>query len=163
LVELAWVTATELNNDFFQIEHSRDGIQFHAVGKVKGQGTTTGVVVYSFLHRQPISGTNYYRLKQVDFDGAFEYSDVVVAEINSRTGGVRVYPNPARDRAFIQMNKQPEDITFVLSTLLGQRLDVQPLAGNGGWDLDLADLPRGIYILQMNYDGQTLSRRIIKE
>lgn len=163
MVELDWTTATELNNDFFQIEHSRDGIQFQPVGKVKGEGTTTEIINYNFMHRQPVGGTNYYRLKQVDYDGAFEYSDIVVAEVNSRTGGVQIYPNPTIDKAVIQMNERPERVTFTLTTLLGQRLDLQPGQSDAGWELDLSSLPKGVYILQMEYDGQHLSRKIVRE
>lgn len=163
MVELDWTTATELNNDFFQIEHSRDGIQFQPVGKVKGEGTTTEIINYNFMHRQPVSGTNYYRLKQVDYDGAFEYSDIVVVEVSSRAGGVQIYPNPTIDKAVIQMNERPERVTFTLTTLLGQRLDLQPGQSDAGWELDLSDLPKGVYILQMEYDGQHLSRKIVRE
>ena len=163
MVELAWTTATELNNDFFQIEHSRDGIQFDAVGKVKGVGTTTETINYNFMHRQPASGTNYYRLKQVDFDGAYEYSDIISVEVYSRTNGIRVYPNPTVDRVFIQVDKQPKDIQFALTTILGQKVDVQPATGDFGWELDLARLPKGIYVLQLDYDGKSLTKRIVKE
>lgn len=163
MVELAWTTATELNNDFFQIEHSRDGIQFFPVGKVKGEGTTTETIHYNFMHRQPIAGTNYYRLKQVDFDGAFEYSDIVVAEISNRSGGIRIFPNPTVNKAVIQMPQRPDIIKFRLANLIGQYLDIQPKQTDAGWEIDLSKVAKGIYILRMEYDGKVVSKRIVKE
>lgn len=162
-VELAWTTATELNNDFFQIEHSRDGIQFQAVGKVKGEGTTTETINYHFMHRQPVNGTNYYRLKQVDYDGAFEYSEVVVADVNTRTGGIQIYPNPTIDKAVIQMTERPEQIKFQLYNLVGKRIDRPAIPSDLGWEIDLTQLPKGIYLLRLEYAGKTVSKRIVKE
>lgn len=163
MVELAWTTASELNNEFFQVEHSRDGLNFNSIGKVKGQGTTSETIEYDFMHRQPISGTNYYRLKQVDFDGAFEYSNVVVAVLGNRSGGVQIYPNPTINKATIMMNERPENIKFRLSNLLGQGINLQPNQVDAGWELDLSSLSNGIYILKMEYDGQLVTKRIVKE
>lgn len=163
MVELAWATATEINNDFFQIEHSRDGVQFKSVGKVKGEGTTTEFKEYHFMHRDPVEGTNYYRLKQVDFDGAFQYSEVTVIEMDSRTGGIQIFPNPAVNRATIRMSERPEKVRFSLTNLLGQGFDLQPIRHDGGWELDLNSLSKGIYILKLDYDGKTVSKRIVKE
>ncbi|PHN07600.1 T9SS type A sorting domain-containing protein [Flavilitoribacter nigricans] len=163
MVELVWSTATELNNDYFEIEHSRDGVRFAPVGKVKGEGTTTEAVDYNFMHRQPATGTNYYRLKQVDYDGAFEYSEIVAAEVNHRGGGAQVYPNPTIQKAMIQIAERPERVKFRLSNLVGQQLDLQPAASENGWELDLNDLPEGIYLLHIAYDGRQEVHKIIKK
>lgn len=163
MVALNWETASELNNDYFQIEHSRNGVEFLPVGKVRGEGTTSETVQYEFMHRQPLTGTNYYRLKQVDYDGAFEYSDVVVAEVGQRGGDVQVYPNPASDRASIVLRERPEQVKFSFTNLLGQAFDLQPSPSNGGWDIDLSTVPAGIYILRMDYDGQSVTKRIVKK
>ncbi|PHN07598.1 hypothetical protein CRP01_05715 [Flavilitoribacter nigricans DSM 23189 = NBRC 102662] len=161
-VELNWTTASELQNDFFQIEHSRDGVRFQPVGKVKGAGTTTETVEYHFLHRQAAAGANYYRLKQVDIDGAFEYSDIVVAELRTHGGGVEVYPNPTLDKAVIRLDTRPERISFSLFTLSGKQLAVTPGAGDTMWEIDLSGIPSGVYVLRVNMDGQTLVKRIVK-
>ena len=79
-VILNWSTATELNNQGFEIERSEDNISFNTIGFVPGFGTTTEPKSYSYSDQSVNSGTNYYRLKQVDYDGSYEYSDVVEVE-----------------------------------------------------------------------------------
>jgi hypothetical protein len=76
-VVLNWATASELNNDFFTIERSVDGLTWEVVDLVNGSGTTSLRNDYSTIDPRPYSGLSYYRLKQTDFDGAFEYADIV--------------------------------------------------------------------------------------
>ena len=73
---LTLATASEQNDTYFDVEHSTNGLEFKTIGNVKGQGTAQTVTNYNFEHTAPIAGINYYRLKQVDFDGAFTYSPV---------------------------------------------------------------------------------------
>lgn len=162
-VELAWTTASELNNNYFQIEHSRNGIDFQAIGKMKGNGTTSETVAYQFLHRNPVAGTNYYRLKQMDFDGAFEYSNIISAQLQHRNGGIQIYPNPTTNRVVVTIADRPEILKFTFSNLLGQNIDLHPTRTDTGLELDLSSLATGIYILQMEIHGKTVTKRIVKE
>jgi hypothetical protein len=102
-VLLKWETASEQNNDYFLIEHSVDGKTFAAIGEVAGAGTVSTTQYYSFAHRNPAYPDNYYRLKQVDFDGAFEYSDVILVRLDSELGlqdiDFVMYPNPTTQRS----------------------------------------------------------------
>ncbi|PHN07601.1 T9SS type A sorting domain-containing protein [Flavilitoribacter nigricans] len=162
MIELNWSTATELNNDYFEIEHSKDGFSFNTVGKIKGAGTTTEEVQYQFLHRQPVSGTNYYRLRQVDYDGKFEYSDLIAVEMELRDGGVKVYPNPTVDRAVIQLDERPERVEILLTNILGQRIDLIPRVNDLGWEINLGELQAGIYLLRVEANGKTITKQIVK-
>jgi len=94
-VSLDWQTASELNNDHFIVEHSTDGKDYTPVAHIKGKGTTSERQTYQFRHDEPFFGENYYRLKQVDFDGQFEYSKIVIAVIKMEETKINVYPNPA--------------------------------------------------------------------
>jgi len=78
---LTWETASEINNDYFEVEHNTDGRTFTMLDKVQGNGTTSNTNKYEYLDKNPASNDNYYRLKQVDFDGAFEYSDRAAATL----------------------------------------------------------------------------------
>lgn len=162
-VELHWTTATELNNDFFAIEHSTDGIAFRTVGQVKGAGTTSEEVQYKFMHRKPIAGTNYYRLKQVDFDGTVDYSDLIAVDMYKRSGGISVFPNPTIDRVVVQLEERPERPDLQLYNLLGQRLELPVTGTDLGWELNLSDLHPGMYALRIAYEGKVITRQIVKK
>ena len=72
-VSLMWATATETNNDFFTLQRSQDGLTFHDIGRVKGRGFSSRIARYTFEDVAPINGISYYRLKQTDYDGKWEY------------------------------------------------------------------------------------------
>ena len=95
-VDLYWATATEINNDYFTIERSRDGFDFEAIEEVDGAGTTFHKSKrIEPLIKIPFIGTSYYRLKQTDFDGTFSYSDIKVVNIEwNNQNDFAVYPNP---------------------------------------------------------------------
>lgn len=163
MVELAWTTSSELNNDFFEIEHSKDAINFIPVGKIRGNGTTSQTVNYEYMHRQPSAGVNYYRLKQVDYDGAFEYSKMVVVNLEDRTGTVSVYPNPTVGRTMITLDERPENAKVSITNLLGQSIDLQPVSTNTGWEIDMSTLSKGVYVLRAEYDGKVMTQQVVKQ
>lgn len=76
LVRLEWQTASEENNDYFLVERSQNGVDFHSILSVDGKGNTSGLVNYEANDVQPLNGTSYYRLKQTDFNGQFAYSAI---------------------------------------------------------------------------------------
>ncbi len=93
-VVLNWATASELNFDHFEVEYSFDGVNFHIIRSVEGNGTSNKRHEYSVRHEDPFIGSNYYRLKSVDFDGFTQYFPVVsVSFIGEK--GLSIYPNPS--------------------------------------------------------------------
>lgn len=107
-----WATATELDNDFFTIEKSRDGNEFEESGKVDGAGNSNQVIEYSFTDKNPYNGLSYYRLKQTDFNGDFCYSNMVALRFDNTADNFSLYPNPASTDLMIS-HRFPE--TFLLS------------------------------------------------
>ncbi|GJM32505.1 MAG: hypothetical protein DHS20C18_15060 [Saprospiraceae bacterium] len=94
-VDLFWTTATEINNDYFTIERSKEGIRFEAISEVDGAGNTDQSISYQSTDKNPFAGINYYRLKQTDFDGTFSYSEIRVVNIEQdRQTHFSIYPNP---------------------------------------------------------------------
>jgi hypothetical protein len=94
-VKLDWTTASETDNDYFSVERSLDGEFWSEIGQVKGSGTTTSVTAYTFTDHHPVVGYQYYRLRQVDFDGEFEYSKVILVLRNGDSSfTLEVYPVP---------------------------------------------------------------------
>jgi len=94
-VELNWQTASEINNDFFEVQRSFDGQEFEVIGLVEGNGNSLTSIDYDFKDYAPLAGDSYYRLRQVDFDGAFEYSEVVKVKRGQDSDLVAV-PNPTQ-------------------------------------------------------------------
>ncbi len=75
-VLISWTTVSEVNNSHFEVQHSINGTYFNEIGRVPGNGFSNQTLKYNYLHQSPALGLNYYRLKQVDFNGAFEYSEI---------------------------------------------------------------------------------------
>ncbi len=97
IVITKWSTSQELNSDYFEVEHSIDGINFKKIGKVNAAGNSSTLKAYSLPDNDPVTGANYYRLKQFDKNGYFEYSPIVKILFNGVKGTIVVYPNPVFD------------------------------------------------------------------
>lgn len=98
-VAVDWITSMEKDFDYFLLERAASTLDFTAIAQVEGKGGLDITVSYSFLDISPNIGKNYYRLKSVDLDGTFTYSDVILAEWNSNDN-VSIYPNPVQNRSF---------------------------------------------------------------
>jgi hypothetical protein len=163
LVNLNWATSNEINNDKFIIESSIDGEIFSSIGEIQGAGTSTERHDYRFTHYTPSEGTNYYRLKQMDFDGTYEYSKVVAVEMKGNDDIV-IFPNPAQDKFYIQYNRSDAPTRLSLYDALGRRLNVQFGGIGGQYEVDLsADMPKGVYWLRVEVAGKIRSIPVIKE
>ncbi|MCC6725062.1 MAG: T9SS type A sorting domain-containing protein [Saprospiraceae bacterium] len=96
-IALTWETASEVGNNFFEIEKSRDGRQWIEVGSMDGKGISNIATIYHFKDERPFPGVNYYRLRQVDFDGKEIFSKVIDIEFVNEGGKLVVFPNPATE------------------------------------------------------------------
>ncbi|MCZ8355979.1 MAG: T9SS type A sorting domain-containing protein [Cyclobacteriaceae bacterium] len=103
LVNLFWQTATEINADGYEIEYAADGENFIMIGNVKAAGNSNSLLNYTFNHTTPAQGKNYYRLKMLDLDGTFEYSEVRLVEVlNAKPAiAIQVVPNPVINRNMV--------------------------------------------------------------
>ena len=150
-VVLNWSTATEKNNKGFEIERSEDGENWENIGFVHGNGTTAEVSDYEFTDDLNRVGL-YYRLKQIDLDGKYEYSNIINITIEqSNNQSFNIYPNPASDVLNIETN-QPVFLQIMNTT--GQVLKEQQINSNSA--ISLKDLPNGIYYVQIGEHTQKL-------
>lgn len=110
-VFLQWSASSETNNSHFTIEHSTNGLTFTEIGQVAGGGTTSQLSNYSFSHASPQSGTNYYRLKQTDYNGHYEYLDIAAVDVIKNEKGcvLSVYPNPCYGMCTVNFSDCPDD------------------------------------------------------
>jgi len=164
---LTWSTATELNNALFQIERSADGRSFETIGEVEGAGTSYETLHYAFTDEKPLPDWNYYRLKQVDFDGQFAYSPVravLMDPTNQVNDRLDFSPNPAGNEIFIQSqtNILPGDQLEVFDQF--GRLILQLQAANAlDSPVDISTLPAGVYVARLKTaDGFAVGTFLVK-
>lgn len=147
-VELNWATATELNNDYFQLERSRDGVTFETITVVDGAGNSTIEIEYTHIDRSPFAGMNYYRLKQVDFDGQFEYFPIQAVELG-RNMELNVFPNPADNKVTLEGSNIDANQVVVLNAEGKIIQSVRPIQlGDNHVEIEISTLPKGVYIIQ---------------
>ena len=167
-----WSTAAEINNEYFSVMRSDDGMTFHEVGKINGAGNSTSVAYYSFTDIAPMSNVSYYRLKQVDYDGTEDLSDAVAIYNPGGSIGideVKVMPNPFSDEAKILFNaKQNYAATAEIKNLGGQiclRQSLNAVRGLNTVSLNkIATLAKGAYTLTItNISGTSRPHGLIKK
>ena len=139
--QLIWRTASEKNNYGFEIERSADGQTFYKIGFVKGFGTVQTTQYYTMTDAQPLNITNYYRLKQLDTDGAIAYSKIV--SLTNKGGKVlRVYPTLVSNGI---LTLDTEGVDFAIYNLLGQQVKT----GKVSQQIDVSVLTQGTYIIKV--------------
>ncbi len=145
-VRLDWQTATEINNSHFDIEWSADGVSFEKIGEIIGGGTTTEEQFYNFFHSSPTIGKNYYRLKQIDFNKKFEYTNIIqVTFEKAKNSAISIYPNPASHYLKIESQDLIGEMVqvFNVNGQLVKEFQHQSLITN----LPINNLPSGTYFL----------------
>lgn len=121
-VYLKWITATETNNDHFTIERSQTGTGFEPIATIKGAGTSSRELSYSYIDETPLAGLSYYKLKQTDYDGQFAYFPMVAVDKNRSNSG-SLFPNPTSGSFALQLGKQTAgNLLVVLVDVLGQEV-----------------------------------------
>lgn len=166
-VELDWKTVTEINNDYFTIEKSIDGEIFEVVGIVDGAGNTSSVKSYQATDNNPIIGTSYYRLKQTDFDGQFEYSDLVPVKVEGTISNPTIYPNPITNNGVLEFSTNSTEITVVTVYDVSGRivLSNQHLTNKGinKIQLETNELTNGMYFISLKNGNSKTNLKFIKE
>ncbi len=163
VVKIDWATATELNNDFFTIERSEDGINWSVMDEVDGAGDAHVRLDYQYIDYDPIPGISYYRLKQTDFDGQFEYFDpsVIFYEPNNM---FRIFPNPVQDQLNITTSSELQDARIFIKNLNGQLEQADELIlSSHQAQLQFGHLAPGVYLLEIVFPETKLSARILKQ
>jgi len=161
-VKLLWTTATEINNDHFLLEHSTDGRNFNAIGKVNGNGNTYEATEYEFMHKDPRNGINYYRLASVSYDGVLEYSEILTVSFENDEK-LTVYPSLVSSD-FINVVFRGDNIDVNVLNQTGQVLISQTLDMSTGINqLSVADLPAGVYYLSIQDNSIRETVKFIKQ
>lgn len=167
---LKWTTESEIDNDYFEVERSEDGVRFISRGKVYGNGSTT--VSHSYDFTDPLNTTAqviYYRLRIVDTDGKFSYSKIVAIKLNGSitVDKFNVYPNPfIADIKVALTSTIDADATFRILSFDGKEMVRRMITIQKGENIvvlkDFGALAKGNYILEVNTGSEKLIRKIIK-
>lgn len=162
---LNWSTASEQNADYFEVEFSADGQRFETLDKVSATGTSITQQDYSFTHAIPQPGLTFYRLKMVDWDESFSYSNIIQLETSRRNEGLVIFPNPGKGQYQLELGSNLSQVNFQVFNAVGQ------IIRQGQWDprdatlsLDLSDVANGVYLVRIEDSGRTIElQRLIKK
>ncbi|WP_165836453.1 T9SS type A sorting domain-containing protein [Taibaiella soli] len=163
---LSWTTSGEKNSDYFNVEYSADGKVFNTVGTIKASGTTDLTHDYSFIHTSPLVGMNYYRLKVVDVDATFSYSNVrTVWFDNFEVGTVKVMPNPTTGNTRIMLPASlGNHATVNIYNSLGVVVYRASVSNQQFVDFDVSNLLAGLYnVIVMDDESHLYEVKIVKQ
>lgn len=167
-VTLNWTTATEINNYGFEVQKSTDKNNWVSAGFVNGSGSTTEIRSYSFMDINPLTGISYYRLKQIDFDGSYEYSNIIEVTLNHVYSFEleQNYPNPFNPSTIINY-QIPSDgiVTLKIYDILGNEVKLLvnefKTAGRYSINFDGSNLATGVYVYKIQAGNFTSNRKMM--
>ncbi len=143
---LSWLVANQINNDKYIIEHSKYGRDFSPIGEMEGDGTTNETKHYEYIHTSPSIGINYYRIKQVDYDGQYSYSDIASVRYDGNIE-TNIYPNPATSDITITTT---EPTSVQIMDVYGRLLLNRDISEDQN-TINLSEIPTGILIFVVGY------------
>jgi hypothetical protein len=163
---LNWTTTSESHNQGFEIQRSVNNLTFNTIGFVDGVGTTYNTQSYTFTDTQMGAGNNYYRLKQIDLDGTFNYSRMVQVE-NLSGSNTRIYPMPVSNLLSIDYEAlQDEDLQITLvnqSGIVQYSKAFKVVKGSNTLTLDFAPVSSGAYLIKLTSPKATVTRHVFKQ
>lgn len=160
---LAWQTASEINNEGFEIRYSSNGQIWQTIGFVEGEGNSSDLKDYEFIHRNPEVGVNYYQLKQIDYDGQFQYSSIQTVSLESVIPKITVFPNPATDYVEVSFPLFNNPAQLRVFSSEGRSIFQSAITPRQQQiNLDIHAWPAGVYSVQIRGAGQTFVQKLIR-
>jgi pectin methylesterase-like acyl-CoA thioesterase len=162
---LKWTTASETNNAFFAIERSDNGLDFKSIGQVKGAGTTGTPQYYGYFDDIPLPNINYYRIKQVDFDGKFMYSKIIAIDNAVKTSGI-VKLSPSVVSNILNVDVESDDVALLrISDAAGRVILTKNIVQKGFSTVtfDTHTLPNGVYLISFVTALSVKTEKFIKQ
>lgn len=162
-IQLNWKTASEENNDYFEIKRAANGKNFQAIGEIKGAGNSNAYKDYTFTDANPFADANYYQLVQHDFDGKTSASQVIAIHSKIAKTALSVYASPSDIAIGISSPNQTEGV-FQIFDINGRKLATQSATiekGMNNFNLPI-QLENGIYLLKYTNEGEIISQKFLK-
>ncbi len=164
VADLRWTTTSELNNKEFEIQKTTDGINFITLATITGGGTTNSTTEYNFTDTKPSKGVNYYRLRQIDFDGKYAYSKIEAVKFEGdKLGTLAIYPNPVNDNLLnIEMPfDKNEKVLVTITDMLGKILYEKIISYNGISHVITSSFPTGVYVVTVIAETRTFKEKVV--
>jgi hypothetical protein len=171
-VLLSWKTTAEINNAWFFIERSTDGIVFKVIDSVRSlapNGNSSAPLLYHYVDQQPVQGANHYRLRQVSLNGAIRYSNTVQISFVISSWFVQVYPNPVQTTLHVKLYiDKPTMVKYMLYTATGQQLLMQTKQYAVGYHdetFNVSALKSGMYVIAVRelFTDRRLNVKVFKQ
>ncbi len=159
---LDWITANELNNKGFDIERSKNALEWQKIGFQEAQALSFDKHEYQFIDDNPLLGISYYRLKQLDLDGKYEYSNIIslYREPINGVAKLKLYPNPTQDHLVVEIQGSKEAVNVTLLNQLGKVVYSQSGIVNQT-QLDISHLPSGVYYCNTTIQEEVISKKVV--
>jgi len=165
---IKWVTGTEVNNDFFTLYRSTDGVLFNEVSVITGNGNSSVANSYSYLDREALAGLSFYKLEQTDFNGTVNYVGTIellrgesnIVTINS------LLPVPVVSELEVSYSAQEGETNVVIYDMVGRivnELTIESSNGLNEFDINVSDLNSGIYFISVVNNEQVATKRFVKD
>ncbi len=164
-VMLNWSAKGSINNDHYDIERSSDGVSFTKIGSVKAV-QSEDVAHYNFNDAMALSGNNYYRLKQVDKDGTYEYSSIQKVNLDEAAKHWNLYPNPAKNNTTLFALNNYTKAAIVISDMNGRivyRTTVINVVAGQQFNIPVQQLSKGLYVIKITTDQNTDMQKLVVE
>ena len=163
---LSWRTETEVNNDFFSLERSFDGETFREIAKISANKLAAAPNDYSYLDVSPFDGKNYYRLKQIDFDEKFSYSNIIVLDVRKEQTVAQIVPNPVQNKELglwyqtLDAGKLQIEIIDVTGKIVAS-YNLTTEKGPNQFTINTAQLNAGVYFLRVQQNEKMQMLRFV--
>ncbi|GLR19876.1 T9SS type A sorting domain-containing protein [Portibacter lacus] len=157
---LTWQTVNERNNLGFEVERSSDAVSWTNLGFIEGSGNSSTQLDYQFVDQEPMAGINYYRLRQIDVDGNFKFSEIIDIRTNIDNKTILLFPNPARDKLSIHTGTL-EDAKVSIFNQIGV-LVKEIIVNEEDLVMDISLLNKGNYILKVEKEETVIVKNFMK-
>jgi hypothetical protein len=164
-VILSWLTASELNNDYFTLYRSYDGKNYTEITNIQGQGNSNQMIEYSFVDENPGADKLYYRLNQTDYDGTTSQSDIVFVNCKRNPGSFNIVPNPFKEEVFIMFDEPTrQTVKLRINDMLGNIVfEANIPEGRLQYRIsELSNVVPGSYSINLIYDDAVITKKLIK-
>ncbi len=164
-VSVNWSTTTEINNDYFSVLRSSDGIKFEEMKRVGGAGNSSTPLNYSTMDETPMNGLNYYQLKQTDFDGATSLSDIIAIKLDGKTIAFQNFSQNYADGTLkgTLQSIQNEAISLQIFDLSGRSVYLEEITAadeKASFTINTSLFSKGIYLLKASNKSEAIVRKL---